>query len=60
MDNIAGKVLGMSAPFIAPFLTEIFNISIDSHQFPSEWKAAKVILLFKKGQRSLFDNYRPI
>ena len=36
------------------------KLSIDSHQFPSEWKAAKVFPLFKKGQRSLLDNYRPI
>jgi retron-type reverse transcriptase len=35
-------------------------MSIDLDQFPSEWKAARVIPLFKKGQRSLLDNYRPI
>ena len=41
-------------------LTEIFNMSIDTDQFPSKWKAARVIPLFKKGQRSMLDNYRPI
>ena len=35
-------------------------MSIDTQQFPSEWKTAKVIPLFKKGQRYLLDNYRPI
>ncbi|CAB4019051.1 Hypothetical predicted protein, partial [Paramuricea clavata] len=35
-------------------------MSIDSDQFPSDWKAARVIPLFKKGQRSMLDNYRPI
>jgi hypothetical protein len=35
-------------------------MSIDLDQFPSEWKAARVIPLFKKGQRSLLDNYRSI
>ena len=56
MDNIAAKVLKMAAPVVAPSLTEIFNMSIDTQQFPSEWK----IPLFKRGQRSLLDNYRPI
>ena len=60
MDNIAAKVLQMAAPVVAPSLTEIFNMSIDTQQFPSEWKTAKVIPLFKRGQRSLLDNYRPI
>ena len=61
MDNIAAKVLKIAALlYIASSLTESFNMSIDSYQFPSEWKAAKVIPLFTKGQRSLLDNYRPI
>ena len=39
---------------------EIFNMSIDSNCFPSDWKTARVIPLFKKGQRSVLDNYWPI
>ena len=60
MDSIAAKVLQMAALAVAPSLTEIFNMSIDTQQFPSEWKTAKVIPLFKSSQRSLLDNYRPI
>ena len=60
MDKISAKILQVAAPVIAPSLTEIFNMSIDSDQFPSDWKAARIIPLFKKGQRSMLDNYRPI
>ena len=60
MDKNSAKVLQVAAPAIALSLTEIFNMSIDLDQLPSEWKAARVIPLFKKGQRSLLDNYRPI
>ena len=60
MDNIVAKVLQMAAPAVAPSLTEIFNMSIDTQQFFSEWKTAKVIPFFKKGKLSLLDNYRPI
>ena len=49
-----------AAPAIARSLTKIFNVSITSEQFPSEWKAARVIPIFKKGQRTMLDNYRPI
>ena len=35
-------------------------MSIDSNRFPSDWKTARVIPLFKNGQRSVLDNYRPI
>lgn len=55
MDKIAAKVLQIAASAVAPSLIEIFNMSNDSYQFPSEWKAAKVTLFFKKGQRSLME-----
>ena len=45
-----------AASAIAPSLTEIFNKSIDSNRFPSDWKTARVIPLFKNGQRSVLDN----
>ena len=60
IDKISAKVLRAAASAIAPSLTEIFNMSIDSNRFPSDWKTARVIPLFKNGQRSVLDNYRPI
>ena len=59
-DKISAKVLRAAASVIAPSLTEIFNMSIDSNRFPYDWKTATVIPLFKNGQRSVLDNYRPI
>ena len=35
-------------------------MSIITDQFPSEWKIARVTPIFKKGQRTMLDNYRPI
>ena len=60
IDKISAKVLRAAASAIAPSLTEIFNMSIDSNRFPSDWKTARVIPLFKNSQRSVLDNYRPI
>ena len=60
VNKISAKVLRAAASAITPSLAEIFNMSIDSNCFPSYWKTARVIPLFKKGQRSVLDNYRPI
>ena len=45
---------------ITASLCSIFNRSITSGIFPEEWKCAKVTPLFKNGQRSDLNNYRPI
>ena len=45
---------------IAESLCLIFNRSLITDIFPDEWKCSQVIPLFKKGDRRLLDNYRPI
>ena len=50
----------MPADVIAPVLTKLVNLSIDQRCFPNNWKSAKVIALFKDGNRSDCNNYRPI
>ena len=44
----------------ASSLTYIFNHALISSHFPSEWKVARLLPLFKKGSRNLAENYRPI
>lgn len=41
-------------------LTHIFNLSFGSGVFPSKMKTAKVIPLYKEGDRKQFTNYRPV
>ena len=41
-------------------LTFIINSSILTGTFPSKWKVSKVVPLFKKGDRKLLKNYRPV
>jgi len=41
-------------------LSHVINLSLDTGQFPQEWKAAKIIPLHKSGSTTIFDNYRPI
>lgn len=48
------------AEIIAPILAHIFNICLASAVFPEKMQLAKVILLYKKGDRNVPGNYRPI
>ena len=59
-DGISNRILKIAAPFIPKKLTDIFNLSIGSGIFPSEWKIAKVTPIFKSGERNEPNNYRPI
>uniref|UniRef100_A0A1I8BR38 Reverse transcriptase domain-containing protein n=1 Tax=Meloidogyne hapla TaxID=6305 RepID=A0A1I8BR38_MELHA len=59
-DNINYEILKKILPSIAPFLLEIFRISLDSSIIPNIWKESIVIPLFKKGEKSNPENYRPI
>ena len=43
-----------------PILTGLINKSFTDGVFPGVWKCAKVTALFKDGDKSLKDNYRPI
>ena len=44
----------------APHLTTIFNTSITKGEVPTDWLQANVIPIFKKGEKYLASNYRPV
>ena len=60
LDKIPSKALKAAAPTIAPSLTYVFNNSILTCCFPFDWKMARLLPVYKKGPRSLPENYRPI
>ena len=59
-NDINMWVLSRIAPQVVKPLVHIFNLSFSTGIFPSEMKIAKVIPLFKNGNKSDFSNYRPI
>ena len=60
VDNISSKIIKIAAPAISDSLAYIFNQAITLSLFPHEWKTARIIPLYKNGQRNLPGNYRPI
>ena len=59
-DGISTKLLKVIAPAIIKPLTLLINQVLNTGTFPDKLKIAKVIPIFKKGDPSLFENYRPI
>ena len=60
IDKISCKIIKIAAPAISDSLTFIFNQALTLSSFPNEWKMARVIPLYKNGQRNIPGNYRPI
>ena len=59
-DAILPRTLKDFATEIAPVLTFIYNKSLSSSTIPDDWRTANVTPIFKKGERYLPSNYRPI
>ena len=60
-DGISARMLKLSASSIAPSLTLIFNLSISSSIFPSDWKNSNIVPIPKSSSPSSSpSDYRPI
>ena len=59
-DLINPRLLKEGSEFLATKLSHIFNQSLTSSHFPSSWKLANVVPIFKKGDKTNSANYRPI
>lgn len=59
-DGLNPYIIKSSKLYIVDVLTYIFNLCLTEGTFPDKLKVARVIPLFKKGERKLCTNYRPI
>ena len=60
VDGIQARFLKDAASEIKGAITYIINLSIDTNEVPTEFKYARIKPLFKKGNRNLVENYRPV
>ena len=59
-DDIDMCLVKKVIDYITVPLSKIFNLSFQQGIFPDRMKIAKVIPLFKAGQKDVFTNYRPV
>ena len=61
VDQLDTYILKLASKQVVPAVCHILNLSVQTNRFPSKWKIAKVVPLYK-GKGSLFDakNYRPV
>lgn len=59
-DNISPKVLKNNSTSFAHLLSKLFNKIVETGEYPDCLKIAKVIPVFKTGNVSDINNYRPI
>ena len=59
-DSISNRILKETNHTITPYLETLFNKCIQSGTFPDAYKIAQVIPLFKGGDKTNPNSYRPI
>lgn len=59
-DNISAQLIKYVEPTISNALAFITNLSFTNGKFPTKLKKAIVVPVFKKGDRNLLQNNRPI
>ena len=58
--NLSPAIIKTIKQHIKQPITHICNLSFTNGYFPCEMKLAKVIPIFKNGDKHLFQNYRPV
>ena len=59
-DQISPRIMKEMAVTLAPTLTTIFQKSLQTGEVPKDWRTADVAPIYKKGQKYVAANYRPV
>ena len=59
-DELHARVLKELARGLGPVFAHLFQQFTNTGEIPKEWSLANICPLFKKGDRSLACNYRPV
>ena len=59
-DEISIRMVKLCGESLVKPLISIFSLSLNSGKFPSNWKKANVVPVYKKGDKSVIKNYRPV
>ena len=60
LDGLGPRIIKLAVDSISPSIAMLINKSIETGEFPSQLKVAKVFPIFKGGDKTDPSNYRPI
>ena len=59
-DEIPAFILKAAAGALSPYFTRLYQMSLDSGKIPDDWRTANIVPIYKKGEKHLASNYRPV
>ena len=59
-DGVLNEMIKHTSPDVIPFLTALFQILFNEGIFPEEWAKSVIIPVYKKGDITNCNNFRPI
>ena len=59
-DDIPAFMLKNTAEHLSPYLTRLYQLSMDQGSVPEDWRTANIVPVFKKGEKHTAANYRPV
>ena len=57
---IDGYSIKLACPLIEEIILHLVNLSLSKSQYPQYWKVSKISPYYKKGDKQLTENYRPV
>ena len=59
-DAISAHLLCELSAEVAPALTFVFQMSLNTGQIPDDWRMAYVVPVYKRGDKCSAENYLPV
>ena len=59
-DEISIRMIKICDEALVKPLSLIYNNCIDTGVFPDIWKKSNIVPVYKRGDKQIIDNYRPI
>ena len=59
-DGISPRIFKECAYELVPSLTKLFNLSLSTGELLDDWKKGNIVPIYKSGDRTLAENYRPV